>query len=281
MSVERRIAIRGGELAYEDHGAGDRPLVLVHGFMGFRDDFAGVIEGLLPHAGRVVALDLRGHGASARAARPEDYALEALADDLREFLAALGIARCDLLGHSMGGMLVQRVALAEPARVASLILMSTTAEALGWVDTDQLALAARIGREAGMAQLAALLRARAPSDPGRGVADRRLEVELGPERFWGWRDARVAAADPEAVQALGPELKHAPNLLERLAEIVCPTLVLVGDLDAEFVGPAQRMQRALPDAQVALLPAAGHQPQLEARDAWLAAVAAHLERARR
>jgi pimeloyl-ACP methyl ester carboxylesterase len=41
------------------------------------------------------------------------------------------------------------------------------------------------------------------------------------------------------------------------------------------------MQRALPDAQVALLPAAGHQPQLEARDAWLAAVAAHLERARR
>lgn len=278
--MERRIRVRGAELAYEDHGAGARPLVLVHGFMGFRQDFAGVIDDLLASAGRVLALDLRGHGASSRAARPEEYALDALAEDVRAWLAALGIARCDLLGHSMGGMLAQRVALAEPARVASLILMSTAAEPLAWVDTAQLELAARVGREAGMAKLAAILRARAAQDPARGPADRRLERELGPERFWGWRDARVAAADPEAYQAIGHALESAPDLLGRLRAVRCPALVLVGALDAEFLAPSARLAEALPNATHVVLPEAGHQPQLEARAAWLAAVRQHLERAR-
>lgn len=278
--MERRIAIRGGELAYEDHGASARPLVLVHGFMGFRQDFGGVVEALLPHAGRVLALDLRGHGASARAASAADYTLDALAADLLAWLDALGVARCDLLGHSMGGMLALRAALAEPARVASLILMSTSAEALDWIDVDQLALAARVGREVGMEKLAAILRARGAEDPARGAADRRLEQELGAERFWGWRDARVAAADPEAYQALGPALKHAPSLLPRLCEIDCPTHVMVGALDADFVAPAERMASALPDARRVVIPDAGHQPQLEARDAWLAAIAGHLARVR-
>jgi pimeloyl-ACP methyl ester carboxylesterase len=278
--VERRISVRGAELAYEDRGAGERPLVLVHGFMGFRQDFAGVIDALLPHAGRVLALDLLGHGASARAAHAGRYALDALAEDVRGWLAALGALRCDLLGHSMGGMLAQRVALADPARVASLILMSTSAEPLEWVDVAQLELAARVGREAGMHKLAEILRGRAATDPTRGPADRRLEQELGAERFWGWRDARVAAADPAAYQALGSVLKHAPSLLPRLPEIACPTLVMVGALDAEFAAPAERMASALPDARHVVIAEAGHQPQLEAREAWLAAIAEHLARVR-
>ena len=44
--MERRIGVNGVELAVEEHGAGDRPLVLVHGFTGFRQDFAGVIAGV-------------------------------------------------------------------------------------------------------------------------------------------------------------------------------------------------------------------------------------------
>ena len=71
--------------------------------------------------------------------------------------AALGIERCDLLGHSMGGMLAQRVALAAPQRVASLVLLSTSAEPLGWINEDMLALAARIGLVAGPLVGAALV----------------------------------------------------------------------------------------------------------------------------
>ena len=134
--MERRIALNGVELAVEELGPGrraERPLVLVHGFTGFRQDFAPAIDALLPHAGRIVTLDLRGHGASTNTGDAASYTLDALASDLLAALDALEIAACDLLGHSMGGMLAQRVALAAPARVASLVLLSTSAEPLGWI----------------------------------------------------------------------------------------------------------------------------------------------------
>ena len=65
---------------------------------------------------------------------PAGYTLEQLARDLGAALAALDVERCDLLGHSMGGMLAQRVARADPGRIASLVLLSTSAEPLPWVD---------------------------------------------------------------------------------------------------------------------------------------------------
>ncbi len=277
---ERRVAAGGVELAVEDRGAGERALVLVHGFTGFRQDFAPVIDALLAHAGRVVALDLRGHGASTHTGDAATYTLEVLAADVAAALAALGIARCDLLGHSMGGMLAQRVALAAPERVASLILLSTSAEALGWIDEASLKLASYVGATQGMAKLAEILRARAPDDPARSEPDRRLEREWGAERFWGWRNARVIATDPVAYQALGLALRHAPDLRPRLAAIACPTTAIVGALDAEFVAASPRMAAAIPGARHVVLPNAAHQPQLEAPEAFVAAVAEHLARVR-
>ena len=278
--MERRIGVNGVELAVEEHGAGDRPLVLVHGFTGFRQDFAGVIAALLPDACRIVTLDLRGHGKSEHTGEAHTYTLEVLTDDLRAALAALGIARCDLLGHSMGGMLAQRVALAEPERVASLVLMSTSAEPLEWINEDQIKLAAYVGREQGMEKLAEILRARAPEDPSRSEPDRRLEREWGSDAFWGWRDARIIATDPVAYLELGLALKRAPDLRARLSGIRGPTLVMVGSLDTEFVEASARLAAAIPGARHSVIPNAGHQPQLEAREAWLAALREHLKRVR-
>ena len=141
-------------------------------------------------------------------------------------------------------------------------------------------LAAQLGREQGMAKLAEILRARAADDPARGEADRRLEREWGPERFWAWRGARIRATDPVAYQALGLALKRAPDLRARLAQIRCPTLVMVGELDAEFAEASRRLAAASPGARHVVIPNAGHQPQLEAPEAWLAAVAEHLARVR-
>jgi 2-succinyl-6-hydroxy-2,4-cyclohexadiene-1-carboxylate synthase len=278
--MERRVAANGVELAFEDLGSGARPLVLVHGFTGFRGDFAPVLDALRRHAGRVVALDLRGHGASTHTGDEASYTLEALARDVGEALAALRIARCDLLGHSMGGMLAQRVALSSPERVASLLLASTSAEPLAWIDEDVLRLAAHVGREHGMAQVAEILRARAPDDPARSEPDRRLEREWGPERFWAWRTARVVATDPAAYPALGGAMKRAPDLRAALQRIARPTSVIVGALDAEFAAPSARLAAAIPEARHVVLPQAGHQPQLEAPEAFVEAVRVHLMTAR-
>jgi pimeloyl-ACP methyl ester carboxylesterase len=277
---ERRIAVNGIELAYEEHGTGARPLVLVHGFTGFRQDFAPVLADLSRAHGRVLAIDLRGHGSSTHTGDPSGYTLEQLASDLGAALAALDVERCDLLGHSMGGMLVQRVARSHPERIASLVLLSTSAEPLGWIDLALLELGERIGREAGMDKLAAIQRARAAADPARGEADRRLEARWGPERFWAWRESRVRQTDPVALAALGRAMRDAPVWLEEVAQIACPALVLVGALDAEFLEPAARLAAALPDACYVVIPEAGHQPQLEAPEAFLREIAAHLSRVR-
>ncbi|HEY8119889.1 MAG TPA: alpha/beta hydrolase [Myxococcota bacterium] len=277
---ERRVAVNGVELAVEEHGAGPRALVLVHGFSGFRQDFAPVIDALLPHAQRIVALDLRGHGGSTHTGDAATYTLDVLADDVRAALAALGVARCDLLGHSMGGMLAQRVALAEPQRVASLVLVSTSAEPLEWINEDHIRLAAYVGGEQGMTKLAEVLRARAGDDPTRGEADRRLEREWGAERFWRWRDARIAAMDPVAYQALGLALKRAPDFRARLSALRCEALVAVGALDAEFVEASPRLAAAIPGARHVVIPNAGHQPQLEAPEALVSALGEHLARVR-
>jgi pimeloyl-ACP methyl ester carboxylesterase len=192
----------------------------------------------------------------------------------------LGIEQCELLGHSLGGMLAQRVALLAPERVASLVLLSTSAEPLAWINEDLLALAARIGREQGMAKVAELQRALAANDAARSEPDRRLEREWGAKRFWAWRSARVAATDPAAYPALGRAMKSAADLRAQLAGIACPTSVIVGALDAEFVAPASRLAAAIPGAHHVLLPDAAHQPQLESTPAFVAAMGTHLARAR-
>jgi pimeloyl-ACP methyl ester carboxylesterase len=274
-----RVRVNGLEIAFEEQGHGERPLVLMHGFTGFRQDFATQLPSLAER-GRVLAPDLRGHGESGRTGDPASYGFAQLTADLLALLDALGIERCDLLGHSMGGMVALRAALSAPARIASLVLMDTAPGPLAFVDRAQLALAARVGREAGMAALAQILRVRAGDDPERSVPDRRVEQEWGAERFWAWRSARVAAMDPAAYEALGVAMVEQEDLTARLGEIACPTAVLVGELDHEFRAPSESLARHIPGARLRVLPGAGHQPQHEAPDAWREAVLEHLAHVR-
>ncbi|MEN8158707.1 MAG: alpha/beta fold hydrolase [Myxococcota bacterium] len=275
----QRVHVDGIEIAFEEHGTGTRPLVLLHGFTGYRQDFATQLDALARH-GRLIVPDLRGHGDSGHAVDPADYGLDQLRADLVGLLDALDVERCDLLGHSMGGMVALRAVLAHPDRFASLLLMDTAPGPLPWMNRDQLALASRVALEAGMQSLATILRARAKDDTERGEPDRRLEERWGEARFWHWRESRIAAMDPHAYAAFGLALVEQEDLTPRLGAIGVPTTVLVGALDREFRGPAEVLAREIPDAMLVVLPEGGHQPQHEAPEAWLGAVAAHLERVR-
>lgn len=270
--------VRAGdvEIAYEEVGTGDPPLVLVHGFTGFRQDFDGVLDALAP-LGRTLAPDLRGHGESTHTGTPSGYTLESLTGDLLAFLDATGVSHCDLLGHSMGGMLVLRLALDHPERIHSLILMDTSARALDGVDGSLLELAERVIRQGGMEALAKVLRARAGDDPARSRPDRRLEEAWGEERFWAWRTSRVVRTDPAAYGPLVRAMVRQESLLPRLGEIRRPTLVMVGAEDHEFLAPAREIAEGIPDARLVVLAGGAHQPQNEARSAWLAALREHLE----
>ncbi len=279
-SMSRRIAVNGIEMAYEEHGSGTRPFVLLHGFTGSRLDFAPRIAELAA-LGRVVLPDLRGHGASTNTGAADGYSLDQLALDLIAFLDALGIDRCDLLGHSMGGMVALRAVLARPERFASLVLMDTSARVPDKLSRAAIDLGARVALEAGMQPFATILRARSSSpDADRTAADRRLEAEWG-DRYWtDWRFPNYHAMDPHAFAALGAALFDQLPLTARLGEIHCPTLVMVGSGDTGFLLAADELEQGIPGARLVVIPDAGHQPQLENPSAWLAALRDHLARAR-
>ncbi len=94
------------------------PLVLLHGLFGQARNF-GQIQRALAQRWRVIALDLRNHGASPHA---PDMRYATMAEDVLETLDALGAAPAVLIGHSMGGKVAMRAALSRPAAVARLLV---------------------------------------------------------------------------------------------------------------------------------------------------------------
>ena len=97
-------------------------LVLVHGFLGGSAQWAAQVDAFSRHF-NVVTVDLPGFGLKNGWDAPEriaDYA-----DFVLEELSSLGIKRFHLLGHSMGGMIVQEMTARAPERIESLVLYGT------------------------------------------------------------------------------------------------------------------------------------------------------------
>lgn len=274
----KRASVRDLQVAYTEQGEGERPFVLVHGYSGCRQDFDPVLPELA-ELGRTVVPDLRGHGQTSRAQDVTRYSLDGLVEDLRAFLDALKIKRCDLLGHSMGGMVTLRFALAHPERLSSLVLMNTTPRGLDDVDRESFARAWAIARSAGMATLQRALQSHLASDPDRAPSDQRCEAEWG-ERYWLHHQRRFHSMDPEAYARLGPAMLDPVPVTDRLGEIDLPTLVIVGAEDAPFLAAADLLEQGIPGAVRVTLPDAAHHPQRENSAGWLAAVSDHLARAR-
>lgn len=113
-------ALPGVQLHYTDGGAGD-PLLLLHGIGNSSKDWEFQIPVLTQHF-RVIAPDLRGYGESSRAG---PYSVEQFAADVWALLAQLGITRCRIIGHSMGGAVAMQMAVEHPERVECLVLADT------------------------------------------------------------------------------------------------------------------------------------------------------------
>ena len=199
---------------------------------------------------RVLRYDTRGHGQTT--APTGAYSLEQLADDLKGLLDGLGITATHFVGLSMGGMIGQIFALKHPAMVQSLALCDTTSRyppgaAATWEERIK-----TVGAK-GMEPMAAPTLERWFTAPFRA---RRKDLM---ERVGVMIRATPAAGYIGCCHAL-PKI----NATEKLRDVRCPALVIVGEEDLGTpVEMAREIHAALPGAELAILSRASHLSNLE------------------
>lgn len=121
--ISGRIVMAGGRGVHVVERGGGPVMLLVHGFGGSTFDWEEHLVEPLSASYRVVAVDLLGAGFSARDDRLP-YGLELWAEQLRELLDTLGVARATVAGHSLGGAVATIFGAREPRRVEALVLVA-------------------------------------------------------------------------------------------------------------------------------------------------------------
>jgi len=236
----------GVTLPYRREGVGET-LVLVHGYLGGSAQWAAEIEHLRQRFD-VIAVDLAGYGQARHRVAPVEIAGHARA--VLSTLDDLGVGRFHLLGHSMGGMVVQEIVHLAPERVARLVLYGTGPQ----------------GSIPGRFETLARSRERLAEDGVEHTARRicatwLMDREASPA--FEALAALGASASPQAAEA-GLWAMEGWDGRSRLASVRQPTLIVWGEHDRSYGWSLiESLWRTIPDASLAVLPACSHALHLE------------------
>jgi 3-oxoadipate enol-lactonase len=242
---------RDGRFGYE--AAGDPaspPLVFLHGIGGAARAWRGQLDAFSDRY-RAIAWDMPGYGGSA--ALPA-ASIATLADALRDFLQQVGAAKPILVGHSIGGMIVQQLLVKNPD-IAGAVVLAQTSPAFGKADGDwqKTFIDARLG----------------PLDRGETM------LSLAPSLV---KDLVGDDPDPQGLKlardcmASVPEATYRAMVLallgfdqrEALKKIAVPTLVLSGSKDKNAPAPMMaKMATYIPSATYIEIEGVGHLVNLE------------------
>ena len=242
-------------------------LVLIHGYGASLESWSAVQDALAPDFD-VIAFDLKGFGWSTR---PDgDYSPVAEATLVWRALAKLGITRTVLVGHSWGTSVVLAMALAQPARVERLALVSA------YVYDEQVPSFFRWAHVSGIGEMLFAMfydqrteeRVPLAYHDARFATQKRVDAVIAETARPGAIAAALAAARGQDFHKLSP----------RYGEFKKPVLVLWGQEDQ--VTPlrfGQRLVRQLDDATLVVLPLCGHMPMIEARQNTISALRRFLQ----
>lgn len=213
----------GVRLAYAVEGEGP-PILLIHGFasngrVNWVD--TGWVKTLAGAGRRVITLDNRGHGNSAKLYEPALYGAPQMAYDAAALLRHLGITGADVMGYSMGARIAAFLAMQEPGLVRRAIFAGLAANMIHGVS--------------GADDIARALEAPSLEDAAAGQprAFRLFAEQTGSDR------CALAACMRSSRQKISET---------ELALIKCPVLVVAGEKD-EISGPVEPLVRAIPGAQ--------------------------------
>jgi len=220
------------EIAYLDEGEGD-PIVLVHGFASSKNVnwvYPTWVSDLRKDGRRVIALDNRGHGESAKLYDPAQYSIPAMAGDVIALMDQLDIARADVMGYSLGARITAWLGLKQPARLRSAILGGI---GIAMIDGG---------------------------GPGENVAKALEAPTLEDVTDPVGRTFRAFADQTRSDRlALAACLRGSRGLMtrEEAAAIAVPALIAVGTAD-EVAGSAAALGKIIPGSEVLAIPNRDH-----------------------
>jgi 3-oxoadipate enol-lactonase len=254
------IRVNDVDLYYETRGAGE-PVLLIHGLGSSTADWEPQVEALAGEFA-VVAFDVRGHG---RSSKPRGrYTIAQFAEDTAALIRQLALGPMHVVGVSMGGMIAFQLAVSAPELVRTLVIVNSGPAMIVRTLAERSMIASRIAivRMMGMRKMGEVLAARLLPSPEH-AALRATFIE------------RWAANDPKAYLSA---LKALVNwsVLERLADITCPVLVLTADEDYTPVAMKETYTAQLPNAQLVVIPDARHFMTIERPEAVNRALSAFL-----
>ena len=232
-------------------GASDEPLVLLHGFTGSIEQWAQVRPMLAADGYRVIVYDLRGHGRTEAPADLDTYTMAAYADDLRDLLDALGIARAHVLGSSFGGMVALEFALRCPERLRSLILSDTSAGPRVMELSEPIA-----AREDGIARALAHAREHGLEAAVEQLLEMNPDLRADPTRVERFH-ARWERMTLHGFLGAGKARAERPDHHHDLHRLTMPVLIIAGDRDV-LVPAAEYLHAHIPHSALRLVNNAGH-----------------------
>jgi pimeloyl-ACP methyl ester carboxylesterase/quercetin dioxygenase-like cupin family protein len=265
--TEQRVVVDSCEFRVEVVGEGI-PVVLVHG-LGASSVLWNRVRDSLGPGYQVVLLDLRGAGETRELERKE-LSLETWADDLAGLLAALGIERPVLVGHSLGASIALKYALSHPDGARALVLIAADANLSNLAPRMLTAskLIDRVGFDAWVAE-------HWSKNPPFSAAS----LEREPELLEEYRSMLLRNDQAGYVrQCLA--IAHAEDLADRLGDVRQPALVIVGGSDDRTLPEhGRKLASRLADGRALEIPDVGHTLPLEASEEVVSTVRAFLDEA--
>lgn len=222
------------DICYTDKGAG-QPVVLVHGYTASSEMWSEFpqLDGF-----RIIKMDCRGHGASDKPTRPDDYG-NRMAEDVYRLIHHLGLNKVHLVGYSMGAEIALRFATWHPDRLRSLVIAGS-----GWsqqADADNYMMMSKALIDKG--SFAEVLLSWSPD-----ASDQEVEAIVS---LMGRQDPAVLAA----VAAGMPNILCLPA--DAFSTLTIPTLGLAGEWDPERAN-VERLRDVISDFSMAVIDEADH-----------------------
>jgi pimeloyl-ACP methyl ester carboxylesterase len=233
--------LNGIAIEYQDGGQGS-PVLLGHGYSATGHMWDGQRAALGDHY-RIISWDMRGHGQTESPSDPAQYSAALTVADMCALLRHCGIERAVVGGLSLGGYVSLAFYLAHPEMVRALVICDSGP---GYRNAE-----ARAAWNARAYERAAELEAKG------------LDALAGRSREMREAMGHHASAQGLAHAARGMLAQEGSAVIDGLATIKVPTLIIVGDQDQPFLAPCEYMAKKIPGARLEVIAGAGHASNLD------------------